>query len=91
MQVFEIAAFIKLRYDYPDLDRPYRVPLSNHAVTLLMVLPLAFVGVIVFTATWKTWLVSGSLAILGASASPALETISSVAHDCLCDFAGMQL
>lgn len=66
---FEIAAFIKLRYDFPDLPRPYRVPLSNHAITLLMVLPLAFVAVIVFTATLKTWLISGSLALLGQSGS----------------------
>ena len=64
-EVFEIAAFLVLRFERPDLPRPYRMPISNVGAVLVMVLPLVFICIILFTATPKTWLVSGGLSALG--------------------------
>ncbi len=44
--VLEILAFLYLRYAHPQLHRPFRIPLSNTAATLL-VLPMLLLGLVV--------------------------------------------
>lgn len=63
-EIFEIAAFLVLRFKQPDLPRPYRIPVSNAGAVAIMFLPTVFIAVILLTATWQTWAVSLPLALL---------------------------
>jgi amino acid transporter len=47
-QAIEFSAFLYMRYRYPHINRPFRVPLSFAGCCMLMVLPFCFIGVIVF-------------------------------------------
>eukprot|EP00658_Telonema_sp_P-2_P039217 TRINITY_DN28050_c0_g1_i2.p1 TRINITY_DN28050_c0_g1~~TRINITY_DN28050_c0_g1_i2.p1 ORF type:complete len:359 (-),score=94.48 TRINITY_DN28050_c0_g1_i2:35-1111(-) len=40
--LFIFLACIKLRYAYPTLERPYRVPVSNDKLALLLILPILY-------------------------------------------------
>jgi hypothetical protein len=40
--LFIFLACIKLRYAYPTLERPYRVPVSNDKLALLLILPMLY-------------------------------------------------
>ncbi|TYZ56845.1 hypothetical protein PybrP1_009358, partial [[Pythium] brassicae (nom. inval.)] len=40
-QLLIIAAFLRLRYSHPSLERPYKVPGSLPALMLLMAIPAA--------------------------------------------------
>ena len=46
-QALEFTAFLNMRYRYPDLPRPFRVPLSFAGCCLLMFLPFCFITIIV--------------------------------------------
>lgn len=61
-EIFEIAAFLILRLDRPDLPRPYKMPVNTLGAFLVMVLPLVFIAIVLLTATGKTWFISGGLA-----------------------------
>ena len=47
-QAIEFSAFLYMRYQYPSIPRPFRVPLNFTGCCLLMVLPFCFISVIVF-------------------------------------------
>ena len=47
-QAIEFTAFLYMRYQYPNIRRPFRVPLNFAGCCLLMVLPFCFIGTIVF-------------------------------------------
>ena len=46
-QALEFTAFLNMRYRYPDLPRPFRVPLGFAGCCLLMFLPFCFITIIV--------------------------------------------
>lgn len=81
--LFEIAAFLLLRLERPDLPRPYKMPVSTAGAALVMLLPTAFIVIILATAARKTWLVSGGLAVLGALSYWGMEYLKTRG---LCDF-----
>lgn len=55
------------------MPRPYRMPVNTLGAHLVMVLPVAFIFIILATATLKTWLVSGGLAIAGVVSYWAMD------------------
>lgn len=81
--LFEIAAFLLLRLERPHLPRPYKMPVSTLGACLAMLLPLAFIFLILATASARTWLVSGGLALLGVVSHWGMEALK--AHG-FCDF-----
>lgn len=81
--LFEIAAFLLLRLERPNLPRPYRMPVNTLGACLVMLLPLAFIFLILATASARTWLVSGGLALLGVLSHWGMEALK--AHG-ICDF-----
>lgn len=48
--ILEIAAFLSLRWSNPNARRPFKIPLSNTAVTLLMVPCVVFSFVVMYYA-----------------------------------------
>lgn len=70
--LFEFAAFIKLRIKKPDLHRPYKVPLGTFGVTMLCVPPSILLVLVMCLASLRTFLVSGTVIILGFLLYPAV-------------------
>ncbi|XP_042494768.1 probable polyamine transporter At3g19553 isoform X2 [Macadamia integrifolia] len=63
--LLEFAAFIRLRIKKPDLHRPYMVPFNTFGVTVLCLPPALLLVLVMCLASIKTFLVSGSVIILG--------------------------
>ena len=64
-QIIEFCAFLELRRSRPNMPRPYRIPLSTTGCAVLVVMPFAFIFIICGFSSWKTLLISTSLAMLG--------------------------
>ncbi len=47
-QAIEFSAFLYMRYRYPSIRRPFRVPLNFIGCCVLMILPFCFISIIVF-------------------------------------------
>lgn len=73
--LLEFAAFIKLRIKKPDLSRPYRVPLQTFGATMLCVPPAILLLLVMCLASFKTYLVSGAVVIIGMFLYPALNHV----------------
>ncbi|XP_043714018.1 probable polyamine transporter At3g19553 [Telopea speciosissima] len=71
--LLEFAAFIRLRIKKPDLQRPYKVPLKTFGVTILCLPPSLLLVLVMCLASVKTFLVSGSVIILGVFLYPIIE------------------
>jgi hypothetical protein len=67
------SAFVKLRFERPDLERPYRVPVNSFGALAMVILPVAVVGLVLSTADSWTWVVSGGV----AAAGPCIQLLSS--------------
>lgn len=70
--LLEFAAFISLRIKKPDLHRPYKVPLQTLGAALLCLPPAVLLVLVMCLASWKTFLVSGGVILLGFLLYPAL-------------------
>lgn len=70
--ILEFAAFIRLRIKKPDLHRPYRVPLQTFGVTMLCVPPTLLLVLVMCLASAKTFLVSGTVILVGLLLYPLL-------------------
>lgn len=57
--LLEFASFVWLRKKYPNLKRPYRVPLGIPALIVMFIVPSAFLIYIMVLATKTVLLVSG--------------------------------
>lgn len=53
--LLEYAAFVKLRISNPNLDRPYRIPLSTVGCCLLLVPPITMTIIVVLLASFATY------------------------------------
>ncbi|KAF4364387.1 hypothetical protein F8388_006964 [Cannabis sativa] len=63
--LLEFAAFIKLRIEKPDLNRPYRVPFETFGATMLCIPPAILLVLVMCLASVKTFFVSCAVIILG--------------------------
>ncbi|CAM8899237.1 unnamed protein product [Rhodiola kirilowii] len=70
--LLEFAAFIKLRISKPDLDRPYKVPLKTFGVIMLCLPPSVLLLFVMCLASFKTFIVSGMVILLGMLLYPTL-------------------
>ena len=64
-QVIEFAAFMYLRISRPDLPRPFRVPIGTVGMGLMLSLPLAFIGVVIYFSSPFALGLSALLCLLG--------------------------
>ncbi|XP_070018933.1 probable polyamine transporter At3g19553 [Nicotiana sylvestris] len=70
--LLEFAAFIKLRIVKPDLRRPYKVPFQTFGATAICLPPALLLIFVMYLASLKTYIVSGSVIILGLFLYPAI-------------------
>ncbi|KAK6145090.1 hypothetical protein DH2020_021910 [Rehmannia glutinosa] len=63
--LLEFASFLWLRRKFPQMKRPYRVPLKLPALILMCLIPSAFLVVIMAIATKTVYLVSGLMTVAG--------------------------
>mmetsp|Transcript_27085 Transcript_27085/g.55143 ORF Transcript_27085/g.55143 Transcript_27085/m.55143 type:complete len:456 (+) Transcript_27085:120-1487(+) len=63
--LLELASVVKLRMSHPDLERPFRIPLSTLPLALLMLIPASFCFFILFTSTARVLCVAGGIALIG--------------------------
>ncbi|MCD9559694.1 hypothetical protein HAX54_017856 [Datura stramonium] len=70
--LLEFAAFIKLRIKKPFLHRPYKVPLQTFGAIMLCLPPALLLLFVMYLASLKTYIVSGSIIILGLFLYPAI-------------------
>jgi len=76
-ELLEFAAFIWLRYDQPDLHRPYKIPLPTWAC-ILMLTPATMLLLYVllmpfYMRSWPTIIATVSAVILGVFMYPSLQ------------------
>lgn len=64
-QAIEFAAFLYLRAYREDIHRPYRIPLSFPCLCVLLVLPFAFIFIIIAFSTTSCLIMSSSMVVLG--------------------------
>jgi amino acid transporter len=63
--LMEFAAFVKLRIDEPDLERPYRVPLNTFGCILFITPPCIFLICLMLIASKMTYIYCAALCTLG--------------------------
>ncbi|KAI3461880.1 hypothetical protein Pfo_018543 [Paulownia fortunei] len=63
--LLEFASFVWLRRKYPQMKRPYRVPLRLPALVLMCLIPSGFLVFIMAIATKTVYLVSGLMTVGG--------------------------
>ncbi|ONK64770.1 uncharacterized protein A4U43_C07F29730 [Asparagus officinalis] len=70
--LLEFAAFIKLRFKKPDLDRPYKVPVGNIGAILISLPPMFLLVLVMCLASTRTVIVSGLVILFGFVLYPAI-------------------
>ncbi|EPS65620.1 hypothetical protein M569_09154, partial [Genlisea aurea] len=70
--LFEFAAFLALRIRKPEMQRPYRVPFRTFGATLLCLPPTILLVLVMCLASLRTYVVSGTVIVLGLAAYPIL-------------------
>lgn len=51
----EMAAAVRMRFSHPEIERPYRVNLSDRALALTMLLPFTLGAFIMVNELTKSW------------------------------------
>ena len=64
-QLVEFAAFVQLRIKYPDISRPYKVPLGTLGVSLMLLIPALFCIVIIALSSQTTLVTVFVLTLFG--------------------------
>ncbi|KAK9163699.1 hypothetical protein Syun_004601 [Stephania yunnanensis] len=70
--LLEFAAFIRLRIKKPELHRPYRIPLQTFGAALICLPPAFLLILVMCLASAKTFLVSGTVIIVGIFLYPTI-------------------
>eukprot|EP00051_Salpingoeca_urceolata_P013533 m.169981 g.169981 ORF g.169981 m.169981 type:complete len:495 (-) comp17819_c0_seq3:62-1546(-) len=64
--LLEFAAFLWLRFQRPELDRPLRLPLSNVTCVVMLLPTFAFTVTIVCLASWKSYVITAASFVVSA-------------------------
>merc|ERR1712187_1073187 len=77
--MLQFAAFLKLRRSYPELHRPYRIPLGFRGCAIMLVCPFMIVIVLFLMPWWEgRWLTAGFVvasAAFGAALYAAIAAL----------------
>jgi amino acid transporter len=64
----EMCAAVRMRFLHPEIDRPYRVNLSDHSLLMVMIVPF-LVGLFIlwneFTKSWMSFVLNVVMLLLG--------------------------
>jgi amino acid transporter len=72
-QLIEFAAFLHLRVAHPELPRPFRIPIGTVGMCILLALPMAFIGVVVYFSSPLALGLSALLCAMGGGAYYLLQ------------------
>ena len=72
-QIIEFISFIYLRIKYPNLKRPFKIPLDTFGVCLMLTLPMIFIFIIIFISSFISVFTAFMLFLLGFVAFDILE------------------
>jgi hypothetical protein len=72
-QIIEFLAFLELRRSHEHMYRPFRIPVGFFGACILMLLPLVFIGIILYFSTRQTLILAGVCALLGVGFYYLLE------------------
>lgn len=64
-QTIEFLAYLKLKRDYPNMHKPWRIPLPDWVITAMLVFPIGFSFVIIYFSSLQAMLISTLLTALG--------------------------
>lgn len=63
--LLEFASFLWLRKKHPSLKRPFQVPVGMPGLVCMCLVPSAFLIVVMALATWKVFVISIGLTLVG--------------------------
>lgn len=72
-QLIEFLAFIYLRFYHPSLNRPYKIPLNNFGIVLMLFFPIVFILIILYHSSFLALLLCVFLNIVGVLVYYLLE------------------
>ncbi|KAL8141730.1 hypothetical protein V2J09_014762 [Rumex salicifolius] len=73
--IFEFIAFVKLRIQYPNAPRPYKIPVGTVGAILMCVPPTALICVVLALCSVKVLIVSLIFVVVGLVMQPALKVV----------------
>ncbi|WOK92711.1 putative polyamine transporter [Canna indica] len=71
--ILEFVAFIKLRLSYPNVPRPYKIPLGTTGCILMIIPPTILICVVLVLASFKVMVVSITAMLIGFVLQPCLK------------------
>jgi len=72
-QALEFTSFIELRRSYPNMHRPWKIPMGFTGICLMLSLPLSFTFVIMYFSSTRSLIASTSATIIGFIVYSLLE------------------
>ncbi|ONK71503.1 uncharacterized protein A4U43_C04F9320 [Asparagus officinalis] len=73
--ILEFIAFIKLRMKYPNVPRPYKIPLGTVGCVLMLLPPTALICVVLVLSSYKVMFVSLGAMVIGLVLYPGLRFV----------------
>ncbi|XP_004290748.1 PREDICTED: probable polyamine transporter At1g31830 isoform X1 [Fragaria vesca subsp. vesca] len=71
--IMEFIAFVKLRFQHPNLPRPYKIPFGNIGAILICIPPTVLILVVLALASLKIMAISIAAAVVGLVLQPCVE------------------
>ncbi|PNY02165.1 putative polyamine transporter [Trifolium pratense] len=71
--LMEFVAFVKLRMKFPNVSRPYKIPVGKIGAVLMCLVPTLLIFVVLALATLKVFVISISAVIMGLLLQPCLK------------------
>ncbi|KAK1307468.1 putative polyamine transporter [Acorus calamus] len=65
--LLEFSSFIRLRYKYPTMKRPYRVPMRIPGLIIMCLVPTGFLIFVMVIGSWVVYVISAGLTALGVA------------------------
>lgn len=71
--IMEFIAFVKLRFQHPNLPRPYKIPFGNIGAILICIPPTVLILVVLALASLKIMAISIAAVVVGLVLQPCVE------------------
>ncbi|KAK1282345.1 putative polyamine transporter [Acorus calamus] len=65
--LLEFSSFIRIRYKYPTMKRPYRVPMRIPGLIIMCLVPTGFLIFVMVIGSWVVYAISAGLTALGVA------------------------
>ena len=72
-QAIEFTAYLKLKREYPNMPKPWRIPLPDWLIVVMLVVPIGFTSVIIYFSSAQALIISSLLTALGFAVYDLME------------------